>query len=582
MKMMMLCAAALVAAIAGGWPRQAAGAQVPAAQASKIGAAGVWHGTITRPPVGEIRLELRIKEAGGVLSGELFNADQGVATPLADVVFDGAALKFSVPVTRAGFSGRWDAAAKAWVGEYTHPAGNSPAKFAAGPTPPLPPLPKVEGLDGRWEGTVQGVAPVVVRIETKADGTRAWMDSPAQQAIGMPIRTLTRNASRVTFSLPQITMSFDGQIEGDKLTGAMSQAGQGLPLQLMRTSASAAPQKAAVRPQIPQRPYPYKEETAVFDNPAAPGVRLGCTLTAPNSGGPHPGVVLIGGSGAEDRDLTGAGHKTFLVLADHLTRKGIAVLRCDDRDFDKPVDAMRTSLVRDFASDVRAELAWLRARPEIDAKRVGLLGGSLGGVIAPVVASEDRDVAFVVMLAGLGVQAIDAMAEQRAMIAKSEGASAAEIAEIRALWPDVHSRIRDAKDEAAAQAVVRTALAKTPKAWPPVYPTVELAAGMMASAFARDMYRYDPAPVFAQIKAPVLSVIGTLDVQVSAAQNNAGLRKLLTGHPDATMVDLPGVNHLFQRAKTGAISEYAAVEESFAPDALQLISSWMIKRVGGQ
>jgi pimeloyl-ACP methyl ester carboxylesterase len=289
--------------------------------------------------------------------------------------------------------------------------------------------------------------------------------------------------------------------------------------------------------------------------------------------------VLIGGSGAEDRDLTGLGHKTFLVLADHLTRKGIAVLRCDDRDFGKPANAMKSSLLRDFVSDVKAELAWVRARPEIDARRVGLLGGSLGGVIGPATAAEDTDVAFVVMLAGLGVPTIDAVAEQRAMIARSEGASSDEIAQIRAIWPGVHRQIREAKDDAAAQSIVKAALARTPKARPPVYPTVDIAAGMMGSAYARDLYWYDPAPVFAKIKVPVLSIIGALDVQVSAAQNNAGLRKLLAKHPDATIIDLPGVNHLFQHAKTGAMSEYALIEESFAPDALELISNWILKRV---
>jgi uncharacterized protein len=577
MKQILVSVATLVATIVGGCLAPSAEAQAPSAEAQKPSAVGTWHGTINRPPIGEIRLELRIKEAGGALSGELFNTDQMVATPLAEVVSDGASLKFSVPATRAGFSGKWDEAAKTWVGEYTHPAGNSPARFTAGPTPPLPPLAKVEGLDGRWEGMVQGMAQIVVRIETTAEGTRAWADAPPQ-AIGMPVRSLTRDGSHVTFGLPQMLMSFDGKIDGEKLSGTMSQGGQSLPLSLTRTSNSSAPRNTSLR-QIPQPPYPYKVDNVLLDNPSAPDAKLGCTLTAPNAGGRHPAVVLIGGSGAEDRDLTGLGHKTFLVLADNLTRKGIAVLRCDDRDFGKPADATKSSLLRDFVGDARAELAWVRSRPEIDARRVGLLGGSLGGVIGPATAAEDKDVAFVVMLAGLGVPVIDAVAEQRAMIAQSKGASPAEVSEIRAVWPGVHQQIRDAKDDADAQAVVRAALAKTPKARPPVYATVDIAVGMMGSASARDLYRYDPAPVFAKIKVPILSVIGTLDVQVSARQNNAGLRKLLAHHPDATIVDLPGVNHLFQHARTGAIEEYASIDESFAPEALELIASWILKRV---
>lgn len=213
MKTIMACVATAVAAIAGGClmpgNAQRAEAQMQESRPAKPSVAGTWHGTINRPPIGEIRLELRIKESDGVLSGELFNADQAVATPLADVMSDSATLTFAIPATRAGFSGKWDATAEAWIGTYTHPAGNSAATFTAGPTPPLAPLPAVAGLDGRWEGLVQGMAPIVLRIETNSDGTRAWADAPPQAA-GMPVRSLTRDGSRVTFGLPQMLMSFDG------------------------------------------------------------------------------------------------------------------------------------------------------------------------------------------------------------------------------------------------------------------------------------------------------------------------------------------------------------------------------------
>src|SRR5690606_13231776 len=135
---------------------------------------------------------------------------------------------FAVPATRARFAGAWDAPANAWVGEYRHPAGNSPIRFDRGPVPPLPPLPAVAGLDGRWEGTLQGMPQIVVRIRSEAAGTSAWLDVPTQQATGMPLRSLAREDQHVTFSLPVLQLAFDGELskESDRLAGTLTQAGQ--------------------------------------------------------------------------------------------------------------------------------------------------------------------------------------------------------------------------------------------------------------------------------------------------------------------------------------------------------------------
>ncbi|HEV7694390.1 MAG TPA: hypothetical protein VGO52_26375 [Hyphomonadaceae bacterium] len=235
MKTTILGAAAFAAVIAGGCVLPVAMAQTPKVQAQKVTAAGTWHGSIMRAGIGEIRLELRIEEKAGVLTGVGANMDQGGATtPLGNIVSDGATLKFSVPASGAGFSGKWDAKVKGWVGEWTHPAGNSAATFKAGPTPASAPLPKVTGLDGRWEGSAMGMS-MLVRIESNESGTQASMESPGQTG-AMPIKILTRDGANVVFAIPAMMMRFDGKLSvaGDKLEGTMTQAGQGLALTLTK------------------------------------------------------------------------------------------------------------------------------------------------------------------------------------------------------------------------------------------------------------------------------------------------------------------------------------------------------------
>ncbi len=555
----MILAAALVAAIANVCPSFAQTA------------AGDWHATITRPPVGEIRLSLHVDEAPGTLTGTLTAPDLGSPPiSLADLKRDGATLSFSVPASRASFSGTWNAGS--WTGTYKHPAGDSAAVFAPGTLPPLPPLPAVAGLDGRWEGKLQGVMPLVIRIETDTAGTRVMMDIPAQQATNIPIRSLSRDGAKVAFAIPAMMFAFEGQLAGETLEGTLKQGPGGVPLVLTRTSTVATPAKTSARPQTPKPPFPYASHDVMFDNPSAPGIRLGCTLTTP-PGAPAPVAVLLSGSGAQNRNAEVLGHQTFAVLADHLASNGIAALRCDHRAYGKTQEQGLGVTLDDLVTDARAAIAFLRTRTDIDPARIGLIGHSLGGVVGPIAASQEKNIAFVVMLAGLGVPAADAIAEQRALLAESTGASPQEAAAIRQLWPSINRQIAAASD-ADARTIARDALQKTPKARPSVYPTVDLALDAMASPYARSTLRYDPAPVFAKIDAPVLSLIGSLDIQVSATQNLSGLRGITAGK-DASILELPGINHAFQTGITGAMDEYATIEETFAPSALTTISDWI-------
>jgi dienelactone hydrolase len=557
------------------------------AQAAPIRPAlgGEWNAVVAPQPGASFRLGLSFVEASpGVVTGQLVNLDTGAApSALSDIVLAGDALSFR---TNSGstFQGAWDPVQAAWAGQLTSGGASFPAAFRRGPAPPLPSLPAVAGLDGRWEGKLQGLMTLVVRITTDASGTRAVMDSPDQQAAGLPVASLTRNGAEITLAIPNVRGTFTGTLspDGSRIAGAWTQ-GASIPLTLEHVSADAGAAAVRNRPQTPQPPFPYRAEQVTVSNPGA-NLQLPCTLTLPQGPGPHPAAILITGSGAQDRDENMLGHKPFLVLADHLTRRGIAVLRCDDRDLIRPVPPEQIgSLVSDLMTDVKAELAFLRQRPDIDRTRIGLIGHSEGGVTAPRVAADDPDVAFVVMMAGIGAKGRDVLLEQRVAIARADGhATPEQLVQIRQRFGAMFDAMLAAPDDASALAAARREIAALPSgqgmdaATPEqTRAAIDSAAAQFASRYYRDLLAYDPAPVLARVRAPILAINGAKDMQVDAALNLGSLRRILAGRGDATIVELPGLNHLFQTAPTGAMSEYAEIEETFSPAALSTISDWV-------
>jgi len=553
--------------------------------AAKASPKGDWHTVLNLPSGASFRIGIHIDETTpGVLVGTIASPDQGIAgAPLEELSFVDGVLKFKT-AARTSFEGRWNETAGAWAGDYALASGKFPLSFTPGVTPPLPPLPAVAGLDGRWEGKLQGLMTVIVRIKTDETGTLAWMDSPSQQSGNLPIPSLTREGAHIAFAMPNLAISYAGDLAaaGDKITGTFKQGPQTLPFELTHVSADTAPTIIKPRPQTPKKPYPYNEEEVSFDNPATPGLRLRCTLTTPATSGPHPAAILVTGSGAQDRDETLLGHKPFLVLADHLTRKGIAVLRCDDRDLTRPTTAVMGSLVSDFVTDVKAELAFLRTRSDIDRKRIGLIGHSEGGVTGPRVAADDPDIAFLVMMAGLGAKGKEVLLEQRRLIVQSMGGTPEQVAQAGTMFGGMFDAMLAAPDDAAAKAAAVTALtsaSSAPGAASLTPAMIDGAAAQFASRYYRDMLSYDPKPVFAKIKTSILAINGSKDTQVEPKQNLSGLRKLTANNKDATMVELPSLNHLFQTATTGALSEYGDIEETIAPVALNTISDWIVKRM---
>lgn len=447
--------------------------------------------------------------------------------------------------------------------------------------------------EGVWEGPLKvGPVELLLAFHLSSDKDGAWkasMDSVDQGAIGIPCDSVKVDGKKVTIELGKLKAQFEGTSSTNNtvLKGTFTQRGMKFPLSLNRVE-KASTRK---RPQTPKKPYPYGAEEMVFENPKA-GIKLAGTLTVPKEGGPFPAVVLVTGSGPQDRDETLLGHKPFLVLADHLTRKGIAVLRFDDRGVGKSKGDFNKATSADFATDAFAAMEYLASRKEIDSKRIGLAGHSEGGLIAPMVAAEHPDkTAFIVMLAGTGAKGDAIIERQTQEIGKASGATREGLEVSARLQKLLMDTARSQPDEAAAKkALAGVAVAFAKKLSEAEKKALEIednsdeglkaseeAAATFASPWMRFFLNHDPAPVLARVKCPVLAVNGSLDLQVLPDQNMPLIEKSLKegGNTRFKTKLFPGLNHLFQHAKTGQLSEYGQIEETMAPEVMELVASWI-------
>ena len=435
---------------------------------------------------------------------------------------------------------------------------------------PLQPI----DLQGDWLGTINVGAVklrVVFHLKSAANGLTGSMDSLDQNVKGIPASAVKLIGSTITIELPM--GGFEGAIDSKLQTidGNWSQGGSSLPLRLDRVKDPTTLELR--RPQNPTKPYPYREEEVSYGNKQA-GITLAGTLTLPQGGGPFPAALLITGSGTQDRDESIMGHRPFLVLADHLTRKGVAVLRVDDRGAGKSGGNPATATTADFATDVEAGIAYLNTRAEVDKKNIGLIGHSEGGVIAPMVAARNPDVAFVVLMAGSGVRGDEVIVAQTVAINKAGGASDEVVRKAESEEREVLSIVTSDPDNVSVEKKLRERMAGTV---PENRMAMEIK--VLTSPWYRYFLAYDPAPALAKVKCPVLAINGTKDLQIPPYVNMPAIRKALErgGNKDFETRELPGLNHLFQTAKTGLISEYGQIEETIAPFALEVISSWVSK-----
>lgn len=428
-------------------------------------------------------------------------------------------------------------------------------------------------IDGDWDGALQ-VSAIKLRMalhfETAAGARTGTLKSVDQGGATMTLSNITQDGDKISFAISQVSASYEGTLTagGQSISGTFTQNGAALPLAFTRRAAGMR-EPVLNRPQMPHPPYPYRTEDVAYDG--ADGVKLAGTLTMPESGGPFAAVVLVAGSGPHDRDETIFGHKPFLLLADYLTRHGIAVLRNDKRGIGKSTGDFRTATSEDFANDADAAVAYLKTRPEIDPKKIGLLGHSEGGLIAPMVAAKDHSVAFIVLMAGPGLRGDEILVAQRRLIAEAMGASADQLASGDALQRKIIDAARQPGSDEEAKARVRVILAEAEPQTPAS--AVDAQAAAVTSPWFRFFLTYDPVPVLKQVRCPVLALNGAKDLQVPPKEDLAAIKQAL---PNATTVELPGLNHLFQTAKTGAPTEYGDIEETIAPAALETITTWIM------
>jgi len=451
-------------------------------------------------------------------------------------------------------------------------------------TQPAQPAAQPDRFVGVWQGTLQ-VGPNAIRLalNLRRDSTGALggtMISVDQGGAQVPVTVAARGDTLVV-AMPSANASYTGVLAArDTLRGTFAQGTTSFRVTFVRSANGLA---GPARPQDPKPPFPYKAIDVTF--PSAPNVTLAGTLTVPDGAGPFPAVVLVTGSGPQDRDEAIMGHRPFRVIADHLARHGIATLRVDDRGVARSTGDFAHATSADFADDAEAAVRFLTTRREVARDRIGVMGHSEGGLNAPMVATRSRDVAFVVLLAGPGVRGDSILVLQSRALLTAAGAPPAQIEQTTAINRRLYAAVEGGRDSAEAitraRAVVQEIVAGVPGNQQAAA-NAQLSAGIAAlvSPWMRYFLSYDPRPVLRSVRVPVLALNGTLDRQVPYRENLAAIDTALTagGNKDHETIALPGLNHLFQTARTGLPNEYPTIEETFAPAALDTITEWITKR----
>lgn len=441
-------------------------------------------------------------------------------------------------------------------------------------------------IEGRWEGAIEIMLTeliILVHFTMEDDTLKATIDIPQQMAHNLPLSNLRYENDTVYFELPAGPglAVFDGTRDEDKISGKFSQAGMTGTFYFNRAEEKEK--------EIEEEPLLYNEEKVFIRND---DIRLGCTLTLPFTGAPHPAVILITGSGAQDRDETIFGFKPFRILADYLTPNGISVLRCDDRGVGESTGNVHLSTSKDLAGDVVEKVRFLQERDEIDPGLIGLLGHSEGGIIAAMVAAHHPEIAFVISMAGSAVSGRDLLIEQARLIYDEMGFDESfirkhadlvklvyEVSKSDNGWDDVERSVRKLSTLQIKQMTEEqfSAIEDIDR-----YIETQVQAGLegMKTPWYQFFIRYNPADDWRRVTQPVFGLFGELDLQVPPEMNKDAMREALenAGNEDFTLIVIPQANHLFQKAETGSPTEYAQLEKEFTDGFLELIVDWIEER----
>ncbi len=555
--------------------------------APEAAASEKWFGTL-KASGAELRLVFELKrDAVGQYTGTLTSLDQ-TPKPIAldSVTRADGALVMKVAAIRGEFEGKLSDEDRVAKGTWRQAGSEFPLDLKR-----VADVPE-EKLREAWAGDLK-VAGTSLKLQLRVleteGGIKAKFDSISQSAMGLAA-TLQPVKGELVFEVPLVHGRFKGKLNaaGDTATGEWVQLGIAHPLELKRTEDPVTQLKRPKRSQIPQEPFPYVVEKVTFENRDA-GIKLAGTLTIPSGTGPFPAVVLVSGSGPQDRDESLLGHKPFWILADHLSRNGVAVLRYDDRGVGESTGAFDAATTQDFAGDARAAIEFLPQDHRIDRDRVGLIGHSEGGLVAAMLAASDANLAFAVMLAGPGVPGSEIIATQSKAIMEASGLQGPAMEEqlhamqeivnkitSGATMDDVKSMIEKVANQQAQEGL------ETEEAREQAKSALSVALGQFTGPWFAFFLSYDPRIDLRRVKCPVLALIGEKDLQVLVDVNMPEIEKALkaSGRTDWRCMRLPGLNHLFQHAKTGSPMEYRDIEETMSPDALKIISDWIREQTG--
>jgi len=538
---------------------------------------GSWHGEISvsgnKVP---LIFHISIDESNKVIATMDSPAQGAKGIPVKDVIITDRSIKLNIAVANAVYEGKLDDNLSLIQGVWQQ-SGQSFELILKQHT---------VDIVGLWKGKLQGtVVEFSLDVSMNENNQAVANLSPNDGISKVQVSNLTKTKEQFSFEVPAEGVTYNGYMnkENKEIKGLFSQGNREFKLNFYKSEKSN--QVKLNRPQHPVKPYLYNDENIIFENN---NIKLAGTLTTPKGNGPYPAVVLISGSGPQDRDQTFMGHKTFLVLADHLTKSGIAVLRFDDRGFAKSTGDFTSATSLDFASDVKAAVDFLTKHPRIDVNNIGLIGHSEGGLIAPIVASQSDNIAFIALMAGPGISGNDIAIEQIKTILSVNGLSDAAAEAGSNITRQLNEVIINQSSVNFESLLTRT----YEKAWSslskPIQDELKKVGGgsiskarinMLTSSWNQYFLTHQPEAYLSKLSIPVMAIHGNKDKQMTAAVNLQAIEAALNPSSKHLVREMDGLNHLFQTANTGLMTEYSQITETIAPKVLNEMNDWILSVV---
>lgn len=439
-----------------------------------------------------------------------------------------------------------------------------------------------QGITGDWSGNLKVSAmelPLIFHIKETDSGLAATMDSPKQGAFGLTVTQTSFEDSILRLVVQNAGITYEGTYDeaNEIINGNFQQATMNLPLVLTKNKGESKSTGSPARPQEPTAPFPYQTEEVSFKN-MLDNISLSGTLSLPKETGSFPAVILISGSGPQNRDSEIFGHKPFLVLSDHLTKNGIAVLRFDERGVGQSEGDFERATSEDFAKDVQAALTYLNSRDEINQNRIGLIGHSEGGMIAPMVANNTSDVSFIVLLAGQGLAGDTNLLLQKKILEQRSGFDSVSIAQSQNIFKKAYEIIGNLEGEEMLSELRN----HFEKKFGDSYTEDQLNSLVhgLTTPWMRFYLNYDPAPVIDNLNIPILALFGENDFQVPPKENSEIIAQSLknSGNQRGKILVMEDLNHLFQESETGLPGEYGQIEQTISPKVLEVVTQWIIQK----